>query len=136
MDRCYRGNGRLQCHGKARFWVVLRHRLGTVRAVSLNRCEQLLFDYIGKHPEERQFWLHKVQAVAKARASEGDTAERLELELWSYFKERASVVPALKEFARTQGLARTSMRNLAEYLMRLWAPERPKRPKPEGFDLG
>jgi len=98
--------------------------------VSLNRCEQLLFEYVEKHPEERQYWMHKVRGTAGASDSSHVAAERLDTELWRYFLERAAVVPILKQFARDQGLARTSMRNLAEYLLRLWAPPKPKKAKP------
>lgn len=125
----------MQCHGKARFWVVLREGVSTVRPVSLNRCEQLLFDYVEKHPEERQYWLHKVRGTATASDSTHLAAERLDAELWRYFLERAAVVPNLKQFARDQGVKRTSMRNLAEYLLRLWGPPKQKKPTPseEGF---
>lgn len=102
--------------------------------MSLNRCEQLLFDYIEHHPEERQYWLHKVRSTSGGDLSSHHLAERLDAELWSYFIERASVVPLLREYARVEGATRTSMRNLAEYLVRLWIPSRPReRPK---TDLG
>jgi hypothetical protein len=97
--------------------------VSTVSTVSLNRSEQLLFDYIGKHPEERQYWLHKVQAVAKATSGRHSAAEKLDAELWAYFRERAGVAREFKEFANVQGLTRTSMRNLSEHLIRLWAPQ-------------
>lgn len=111
-------------------WVVLRTVKSTVRRVSLNPCEQLLYDYVEKHPEERQYWMHKVRGTAELCASPYTAAERLDIDLWAYFKERAAVVPVFKEFAARQGLARTSMRNLAEYLLRLWAPPKKKRTGP------
>lgn len=63
-------------------------------------------------------------------------AERLEIQLWEYFRERSSVVPEFKDLAQKQGLARTSMKNLAEFLIRLWAPARPKRPTAQGNPAG
>jgi hypothetical protein len=98
--------------------------------VSLNRCEQLLYDYVEKHPEERQYWIHKVRSLAQLSQDKHVIAERAELELWRYFQERAAVVPVLKEFARTQGSGRTSMRNLAEYLLRMWAPPKVRKVAP------
>lgn len=99
----------------------------TVRSVSLNRCEQLLFEYVERSPEERQYWLHKVRILAELYPSAHVAAERLEAELWRYFVERAPVVASLREFTKSEGKARTSMRNLAEYLLRLWGPVRVKK---------
>ena len=130
MDRCYRCGGGLQCHGKARFWVVLKGCDLTLPRVSLNRCEQLLFEYMEKHPEERQYWVDKVRAAAAASADTHVASARLDAELWRYYLERAAVVPVLKQFARDHGVARTSMRNLAEYLLRLWAPPKPRKLNP------
>lgn len=112
-----------------RIWVVLLKGVSTVRRVSLNRCEQLLLEYVERSGEERQYCIHKVQSLAKS-FSPHLAAERLDGELWRYFLERASVVPALREFIKVEGAARTSMRNLAEYLLHLWAPARPKSPTP------
>jgi hypothetical protein len=94
--------------------------------VSLNRCEQLLYEYVEKHPEERQYWLHKVQRLAAGSETQHVAANKLDAELWYYLQERAAVVPALKPYA---GAKRTSMKNLAEYLLRSWAPPKPK-PRP------
>lgn len=94
--------------------------------MSLNRCEQLLFDYIEHSPEERQYWLHKVRGTGRVEMSSHRAAEKLDAELWRYFAERASLVPTLREYTRVEGPAKTSMRNLAEYLLRLWVPWQPK----------
>ncbi len=108
--------------------------MSTVGAVSLNRCEQALFEYVEKHPEERQFWLNKVQGLTPS-SSMHLAADRLEIDLWRYFLERASVVPALRDFVRHHGSQRTSMRNLAEYWIRLWAsPKRPVAKAPESLN--
>ena len=128
MGRFGRNKRRLGSHGNKRFWVVLRAGVSTVCAVSFNRCEQALFDYVEKHPEERQFWLHKVRGSISTTAQ--IPAERLEIELWRYFLERAEVIPALKEFVRLNGKERTSLRNLAEYWLRLWSP--PRKPASKG----
>ncbi len=102
--------------------------------MSLNRSEQALFEYVEKHPEERQFWLHKVQALANEQGHHA-AADRLEIELWRYFRERSENVAVLKDFARHNGLQRTSMRNLADYWLRLWGPVRRVVPKaPEVFE--
>ncbi len=55
---------------------------------------------------------------------------RLEPELWRYYVERSEVVALFKEAVRHEGLGRTSMRNLAELLIRLWTEPRPKKKNP------
>lgn len=98
--------------------------------MSLNRSEQMIFDYLQSHPEERQFWTHKVQKTSAGSLDEHAAAVQLESDLWRYYEERSGVVAPFRDVARREGLRRTSMRNLAEYLMRLWAAPRPKKPRP------
>ncbi len=98
--------------------------------MSLNRCEQRMFDYWEKHLEERQFWLEKVRAAAKAAADNHAAAARLEPELWRYYLERSGVVKEFREAARHEGLQRTSMKNLAEFILRLWTEPRPRKKPP------
>lgn len=95
--------------------------------MSLNRCEQRIFDYLQGHRDERQFWRDKVQSVAKASADDHAAAARLEPELWRYYAERSAVAAPFKEAVRHEGLQRTSMKNLAELLIRLWTEPRPKK---------
>ena len=95
--------------------------------MSLNRSEQRIFDYLQRHPDERQFWQGKFQRLSKEVADEHLVAERLEPELWRYYLERSSVVPALREAASHESRARISMKNLAELLQRLWVEPRPKK---------
>ena len=97
--------------------------------MSLNRTEQRVFDYLQGHPEERQFWQTKVQSIAAALVDPHVAAHRLESELWHYYKERSAVVPAFRDAVAREGRGRTSMKNLAEHLLRLWVTPRPK-PKP------
>lgn len=95
--------------------------------MSLNRWEQRVFDYVQGHPEERQFWMSKVQTVCRSNADEHAAAARLDAELWRYYEERSAVVPAFRAAAASEGLRRTSMRNLAELLVRLWTEPRAKK---------
>ena len=95
--------------------------------MSLNRCEQRVFDYLQRHPEERQFWQQKFHHVAKIAGDDHLAVARLEPELWRYYEERSGVVPSFKEAAKHDGLQRTSMKNLAELLVRLWIEPRPKK---------
>ncbi len=95
--------------------------------MSLNRSEQRIFDYLSAQPEERQFWVNKVQKIARDARDDFEAARQIELELWGYYVERAGVVPALREAATRESLQRTSMRNLAELLIRLWSTPRPKK---------
>ncbi|HWA85117.1 MAG TPA: hypothetical protein VG710_02745 [Opitutus sp.] len=95
--------------------------------MSLNHSEQMVFDYVQSHPEERHYWLGKVQKSAAGATDEHAAAARLELELWRYFEERSQVVEPFRSAARREGLKRTSMRNLAEHWLRLWVAPKPKR---------
>src|SRR5688572_875761 len=95
--------------------------------MSLNRCEQRVFDYLQRHPDERHYWQGKFQRLAKAVENERIAIEQLEPALWRYYEERSSVASPFKEAAATEGLRRTSMKNLTELLMRLWTEPRPKK---------
>ena len=101
--------------------------------MSLNRSEQRVFDYWQRQAGERQFWQDKVRAFAKIAENDHVAATRLESELWRYYLERSAVAEPFKEAARIEGLGRTSMKNLAELLLRLWTEPRPKK-KPTGAD--
>jgi hypothetical protein len=100
--------------------------------MSLNRCEQRVYDYIQGHPDERHFWVGKVQSVWRRSGDDAAAVSQLETELWLYYKERSAVASPFKEAAAAEGLQRTSMKNLAELLLRLWVEPRPKKkPAPE-----
>ena len=97
--------------------------------MSLNRCEQRVFDYLQNHREEGQFWQGKVRGAAKAALDHHAAAARLDGELWRYYEERSAVAAPFREAARLEGLRRTSMKNLAELLLRLWVePQARKKP--------
>jgi hypothetical protein len=98
--------------------------------MSLNRCEQRVFDYLQKHQDERQYWQAKFQRAAKAALDEHVAVNELEPELWRYYRERSEVVPLFKDAVRHEGSARTSMKSLAELLLRLWVEPRPKPKAP------
>ena len=95
--------------------------------MSLNRCEQRVFDYLQSHPEERHYWVSKVQSVCRSAGDDHAAAARLDAELWRYYEERSAVVARFRDAAAAEGLRRTSMKNLAELLVRLWTEPRPKR---------
>jgi len=100
--------------------------------MSLNRSEQAIQDYIGRHPDERQYIHDKVRTLASGADDMPGAVSRIDSELWRYYVERSAVVPSFKEAARLYGLKRTSMKNLAELLIRLWAEPKPKKPPQEG----
>jgi len=100
--------------------------------MSLNRCEQRVFDYWQGHRDERQFWQDKVRALAKSSPDDHAAAARLVGDLWRYYEERCGVVPAFKEAVRHEGQQRMSMKNLAELMLRLWVEPRPKKQRAEG----
>ena len=95
--------------------------------MSLNRSEQRIFDYVQSHPEERQYWISKVQFVCRSAQDDHAAVLQLEPELWRYLVERSAVASPFKESARSEGLKRTSLKNLAEQLIRLWVEPRPKK---------
>ena len=90
--------------------------------MSLNRNEQMVYDYLHAQPEERRHWEGVVKREAARAADPHAAAFSLEGELWRYYVERASVAEPFRGVARREGIARMSMRNLAELLLRLWAP--------------
>lgn len=120
----------MQRCGGTRFSVCAGRAAGQVGSVSLNRTEQMIYDYLQGHPEERQYWQGKVRAAAKDSSDHHGAADRLQGDLWAYLVERSAVVEPFRSTAQRDGLRRTSMRNLAEYLIRLWTEPRPKRPLP------
>ncbi|MCW5548982.1 MAG: hypothetical protein KIT44_08470, partial [Opitutaceae bacterium] len=79
-----------------------------------------------KHKEERQFWQEKVRNVTKCASDEHVAADLLQAELWRYFRERSAVAEPFRGMVVREGLRHTSMRNLAEYLIRLWTLPCPK----------
>ncbi len=97
--------------------------------MSLNRNEQMLYDYLHAQPDERRHWEGVVKREALRSGDPHAVAFSLEGELWRYYVERAGVTEPFRGTARREGLARTSMRNLAELLLRLWAPPPPKPPE-------
>ena len=100
--------------------------------MSLNHSEQMLFDYVQAHPDERQYWVEKVQKTSAGVHDRHVAAFQLESDLWSYFAERSAVASPFREEALRNGVRRTSMKNLAEYLLRLWAPPPAKTPPARG----
>jgi hypothetical protein len=99
--------------------------------MSLNRIEQLIYDYLHSHPDELRHWQDAVRSAARQRPDVHAAATILEHDLWSYLLERAAVVEPFRSVVRHQGPARTSMKNLAELLLRLWVPPPPKPTAPE-----
>jgi hypothetical protein len=95
--------------------------------MSLNRSEQRVFDYLQSQVDERHFWIGKVQKTSHHFRDNPDLAVRaLENDLWSYYLERSAVARPFREAVQVEGLQRTSMKNLAELLLRLWVEPKPK----------
>lgn len=119
----------MQCLAEERVCSCFSGPVTHVGSVSLNRSEQMIFDYLEGQPDERHFWQEKVRSIARSTPDGHDAGRRLEVELWAYLVERSGVVSPFKEQAEREGLPRTSMRNLSDHLLRLWTVPRPK-PKP------
>lgn len=96
--------------------------------MSLNRCEQALFDYWERQPDERRHWQARTLEITRGPGAPAEVARGLERELWAYLTERSPHVPPLRE-ARGAG-GRLSLLNLAELIVRLWGPL--PKPKPAG----
>lgn len=98
-----------------------------VGGMSLNRCEQRIIEYVEAHKEERQYWELKVRAAAKSYPDDYGASLALDADLWAYYVERSQVVEPFVSAAKREGLRRTSLRNLAEYWLRLWTTPRTKK---------
>jgi len=98
--------------------------------VSLNSCEQRVFDYLELKPEERNYWFEKVRLLNAKSVTKEVSIQRLDSDLWNYYVERCNVVSHFREAARVEGLNRTSMRNLAELLTRVWVEPSIKKSPP------
>jgi len=103
--------------------------------MSLNRCEQTLYDYARGHPDERQYLHDKVRALFSASKDVPSAVARIDSELWRYYEERSAVVPVFNAALGAAGPRRTSMKNLAELLVRLWTEPKPRTAKPGGADF-
>jgi len=95
--------------------------------MSLNRCEQMLYDYVKGHPDERQYWQDKVRTIVAESTDSRRAVARLDAEFWRYYEERSAVVPAFSATQRAPGSGRISMMNLAELVVRLWTEPKPRR---------
>lgn len=90
--------------------------------MSLNRAEQMVFDYLQQQPDEKRHWQEKVSTISARARDPHVAAMELDEALWRYFEERSAVASPFRETAQREGLRRISLRNLAELLFRLWAP--------------
>lgn len=99
--------------------------------MSLNRCEQAVFDYWERQPDERRHWQLKVADQTRDGVPAG-LARALEREMWEYLLERSPHVPSLREL-RVERTQRVSLLNLAEHMIRLWGPPpKARRAPPPG----
>jgi hypothetical protein len=93
----------------------------------MNRCEQTIIDYLKTHPHERQYLQDKVQMFVTRSAEIPNAVTRIDSELWRYYEERCAVVPAFREALGPGTPRKISMKNLAEYFVRLWTEPRPAK---------
>jgi predicted amidohydrolase len=125
------GDDTLEADGRA-FFGCFNPRRNQLGRMSLNRCEQRVYDYLQARPEEGQHWRQKVRARFAETGDRYAAAARLEAELWRYYEERSGVAEPFRSAALREGLRRTSMRNLADLLLHLWTEPRPRRPAADG----
>ncbi len=98
--------------------------------MSLNRSEQILYDYVQQHREERQYWTNKVRVIVSGSPDLPSAVARIDAELWRYYEERSAVAPVFVAAAQAFGVRRVSMKNLAEHVVRLWTEPRPRKAPP------
>ena len=79
------------------------------------------------NPEEHRFWEEKVKRIAVEEGDRHRAAAELAGLLQAYSTERSSVVSELRDCGDDGSGRVPSMRNLAEYWLRLWAPPPPKK---------
>lgn len=96
------------------------------RAMSLNRYEQLLYDYIESLPEERRYWYDRVLEIERSNSRRAAAALVLNAELWEYFEERSHHEESFSEVVSV-GAGKLSMLNLSEYLIRMWGVAKPRK---------
>jgi hypothetical protein len=94
--------------------------------MSLNRCEQIIFDYLKTHPDERQYLHDKVQAIVTGSTEVPNAVARIDSELWRYYEERSAIVPAFRQTLGPDAPRKISMKNLAELFVRLWTEPKTK----------
>ncbi len=102
--------------------------------MSLNRCEQTIFDYLKTHPDERQYLQHKVHTLVTGSTEISNAVARIDSELWRYYEERSVVVAAFSQALGPGAPRKTSMKNLAELLVRLWTEPKPAKASPTPRD--
>lgn len=88
----------------------------------------MLYDYVQGQSEERQHLQNKVRRIVGESVDIPAAVARIDAELWRYYLERSDVTPVFMAAARSNGPKRISMKNLAEYLVRVWTDPRPKKP--------
>eukprot|EP01035_Chromulina_nebulosa_P034047 gene34047-45638_t len=111
----------MQRRGDARICSCFSSEATHGGGMSLNRCEQRIFDYWQGHVSERQFWQEKVRGLAKSTGDDFIAAARLDAlvdsgELMGY-ETVTRVLPSLQtQAARIGGLPSgdTLRANLAE----------------------
>ncbi len=97
--------------------------------MSLNRYEQMLFDYLENRPDEKRYWESQVLDLSRRNSRFETIASDLNRMFWDYFEERSRYESPFREVAIREGLDRISMLNLSEYLLRVWGnlPEPKKK---------
>ncbi len=97
--------------------------------MSLNRYEQMLFNYLESHSEEKRYWEARVLEIARRDGRRESQVLDLNRSLWEYFEERSRFESPFREIIIHEGDRKISMLNLSEYLLRMWAPPPKKRVK-------
>jgi hypothetical protein len=97
--------------------------------MSLNRYEQLLFDYIERNNDEKRFWEGRVLEIARQGLRRESLVMDLNSQLWDYFEERARFEACFIDLKFHEGDRKISMISLSEYLLKMWLPLPKKKPR-------
>lgn len=97
--------------------------------MSLNRSAQIIYDYIRSHPDEDRHWREKAGLIATQSPDHHIAASTIVSSLRDYCEERAGSLSQFRDLRQIGGFDRSTLRPLAELLVRLWGPP-PKKKKP------
>ena len=90
--------------------------------MSLNRYEQLLYNYLESHDDEKRFWMAHVLEISRRGGRRENQVLDLNAQLWEYFEERSRFESPFREVVIHEGDRKISMINLSEHLLRILAP--------------
>ena len=90
--------------------------------MSLNRSAQIIYDYIRSHPDEDRHWREKAGRIATQGPDHHIAESTIVAALRDYCEERAGSLSQFRDLRQIGGFDRSTLRPLAELMVRLWGP--------------